>query len=487
MNRNSAIDPKWILIIGLALGAGYLMAMAELMGMVIWIKILVFLCLYLILHIKMVGSNRVFLVLSLSVGWLFLCQSPLYLHYYDFLSSGRWFAMGMVGAACLITGIRGRKKMGLRWIVSFPFLIAMYFILTMVWSINRGLTLGRSISIVLLGTTVVGMVWYAGDSAAKIQEAMKAVVFPVTLLFWILTPLYGFDTSLLEKGLLRTAGPMLNPNGIGILGAFLGPIAFYLWRSTPKRHIFWLGSFLTCIGLVILSGTRTALSAILLAFTFIAITRTRSLSINMLFIAVLTLFISAVLLITEIYGLPKIIQTYLRVESLAIAGGRFEAWSVGWDLLRQKPWTGYGFGTEDMLFEQFGVRFLKHGGAMVHNSYLGLSLQIGILGAGVFFSWMFLTAIKGIRSCLRTRNSLMSILVGTLVAGLTISLTESWLYSAGNSQSLPFWVLFGILARLLMEPKRRDLEAFIGMQPIRSDPPPVFQEYFTGENRGRNT
>jgi O-antigen ligase len=432
----------------------------------------------------MVGRNPVFLVLSVSVGWLFLCQSPLYLHYYGFLSSGRWFAIGMVGAACLITGIRGRRKMGLRWIVSFPFLIAMYFILTMLWSINRELTLGRSISIVLLGTTVVGMVWYTGNSAVKIHEAMKAVVFPVTLLFWILTPVYGFDTSLLEKGLLRTAGPMLNPNGIGILGALLGPVAYYLWRGTPKKHIFWLGSFLTCVALIILSGTRTALSAILVAFTFIAITQARSFSINMLFGAGLALLISVVLLLAEVYGLPKIIHTYLRVESLAIGGGRFEAWNVGWDLLRQKPWTGYGFGTEDMLFEQFGIRFLKHGGAMVHNSYLGLSLQIGILGAGVFFSWMFLTAIKGIRSCVRIRNPLISALVATLVAALIISLTESWLYSAGNSQSLPFWVLFGILARLLVDLKRTDSEAFMRMQRIRSEPAPVSQEYLDGANSG---
>ncbi len=472
MNRNSAIPSKWILIIGLALGAGYAMGMAELTHTVIWIKILVLLWLYLILHFKMVGRNPVFLLLSLSVGWLFLCQSPLYPHYYDFLSSGRWFAIGMVGAACLITGIRGRRKMGLRWIVSFPFLIAMYFMLTMLWSINRELTLGRSISIVLLSTTVVGTIWYTGDSAVKIHEAMKAVVFPITLLFWILTPVYGFDTSLLEKGLLRTAGPMLNPNGIGILGAFLGPVAFYLWRATQKRHIFWLGSFLTCIVLVMLSGTRTAISAILLAFTFIAITRMHSFSINMLFATTFTLFISVVLLIAEVYGLPKIIQTYLRVENLAIGGGRFEAWNVGWDLLRLKPLTGYGFGTEDMLFEQFGVRFLKHGGAMVHNSYLGLSLQIGILGAGVFFSWMFITAFKGIRLCLRIRNLLVSALVGTLVAGLTICLTESWLYSAGNSQSLPFWVLFGILVRLLIDRRFTGSGTFVRMSPLQGDPGP---------------
>ena len=109
---------------------------------------------------------------------------------------------------------------------------------------------------------------------------------------------------------------------------------------------------------------------------------------------------------------------------------------------------------------------------MVHNSYLGLSLQIGILGSGVFFSWMFLTAIKGIRSCLRIRDPLLSALVGTLVAGLMISLTESWLYSAGNSQSLPFWVSFGILARLLIDRRVTHPGTFVRMPPLQGDSGP---------------
>jgi O-antigen ligase len=109
---------------------------------------------------------------------------------------------------------------------------------------------------------------------------------------------------------------------------------------------------------------------------------------------------------------------------------------------------------------------------MVHNSYLGLSVQIGILGAVIFFSWMLLTAIKGIRSCLRTRNPLVSMLVGTLVAGLTISLTESWLYSAGNSQSLPFWVLFGILARLLVDRRFTGSGTFVRMPALQGDSGP---------------
>ena len=105
---------------------------------------------------------------------------------------------------------------------------------------------------------------------------------------------------------------------------------------------------------------------------------------------------------------------------------------------------------------------------MVHNSYLGLSLQIGILGATAFFAPLLLVAIKGIQLSMRVKDPMMTMFVGPLIAGLVISLTESWLYSAGNSQSLPFWILFGILVRLVLKTQRMPVEVFPRGQPAYS-------------------
>jgi O-antigen ligase len=227
--------------------------------------------------------------------------------------------------------------------------------------------------------------------------------------------------------------------------------------------------------MVIFSGTRSALSATLLVFTLILLQRMYSFSLGVLLMGVLSLITSIGLLSIEIYGIPDLVQSYLRIENLPTAAGRLEAWDVGLDLLRKRPWTGYGFGTEDILFEKFGIRFLQHGGAMVHNSYLGLSLQIGVLGTAIFFIPMFLVVTKGVQKWVKGKDVVVGILTATVIAGLVISFTESWLYSAGNSQSLPFWILFGILVRLLIRPKWAISEAFLRIPPRQNKLEPTYE------------
>jgi len=457
MNRVAQIGFGLVITIA-ALGAGYAVVVTDpaIVNMVLGSSLIA--GLYFVLHVRLVGRNFVFVPLSFSTAWLFLCNSPLFAQHYTIMATGRWVALGAMVAVSVLAGIHVRKQMRLRLIALFPFLMSAYFYLTRFWSVKPDLTVERSASVVLLAAAVVGVIWYAGSSISSLEQAIKAVLLPISLLFWILTAIYGFDLSYyIERGQLRTPGPMLNPNGIGVLGALLAPVAYYLWQTTRPRSTVWLGTLLTCVLMVLLSGTRGALAAILLAFTLIWLTRKRSFSMG--------IFVSGALasigfVAVDIYGLPEIVHSYLRTESLASGSGRAEAWAAAVELLRERPWTGYGFGTEDLLFDQFGIRFFEHSGAMVHNSYLGLSLQIGLLGAAIFFYPLILVALKGVRASMKSKEDFMlSSLVGTLIAGLVICFTESWIYSAGNSQSLPFWMLFGILVRLLIGPRLTAAEA----------------------------
>ena len=450
MNRVAQIGFGLVITIA-ALGAGYVLVVSDPANVDPLLGILLIASLYLVFHINLVGRNLVFAALSFSVAWLFLCQSPLYPQYFTVLYWGRWVVLGGLLCMCFIAGLHAGRRVRLRFIVLFPFLMGAYFYLTMLWSVKPDLTVERSGSVVLLAAAVIGVIWYAGSSISSLEQVIKAVLLPISLLFWILTAIYGFDLSYIERGQLRSPGPMLNPNGIGVLGAFLAPVAYYLWQTTRPRSTFWLGSLLTCVLMVLLSGTRGALAAILLAFTLMSLTRRRSFSMG--------IFVSGALasigfVAVDIYGLPQIVHSYLRTESLVTGSGRAEAWAAAVELLRERPWIGYGFGTEELLFDRFGIRFFEHSGAYVHNSYLGLSLQIGLLGAAIFFYPLIFVALKGVRASMKSKEDFMlSSLVGTLIAGLVICFTESWIYSAGNAQSLPFWTLFGILVRLLIGPR----------------------------------
>ena len=77
-------------------------------------------------------------------------------------------------------------------------------------------------------------------------------------------------------------------------------------------------------------------------------------------------------------------KTYIRVESILILGGRLEAWQAAVSLIMDKPLFGYGFGVEDKLFGLKKVMFHAHSGAYAHNSFLGMLLQLGLLGFIMF-------------------------------------------------------------------------------------------------------
>jgi O-antigen ligase len=84
----------------------------------------------------------------------------------------------------------------------------------------------------------------------------------------------------------------------------------------------------------------------------------------------------------------------------------------------------------------------------LHNSYLGLTLQVGIPAAVLFF--FPLVGVFGVKLW-TNRNAppsdLSHALHAVLLCGLITFAFESWPYSAGNAFSFPFWVCVMLLIR----------------------------------------
>lgn len=431
------------------------MSEGEVPGVIVLLSLVPFGFLYLGIFNRYVGRSVPLFVLSVAVGWLFLLQSRLYLQYAEILETGRWVTMGLVAAVGFLAAVGLGRSVTFRPVVVFPFLVMSFMFVTTLWSIDPPLTVQRAGSVALLGIAVVSALWYTGNSPPRLQQAVKAVLIPVTLLFWVLTLIYGFDTSYYVKhGLLRTPGPMLNPNGIAGISAVLAPAAYYVWRENKRGRILWMVTLLTFAGMVFLSGTRGALAALVLAFGFVALARARSASL-VSFIGFSFAFVGY--LIWEIANVQEVIENYLRIERLYTGSGRWEAWSVAVDLLRDRLWSGYGFGTEDLLFGLFGTVFLEFEGTYVHNSFLGLSLQIGVVAATVVFLWILSVALRGLLVGLRSKDRMIIGLEATLIAGIVLAMTESWFYSAGSAVAFPFWILFGVLMRRMGGAQTREV------------------------------
>jgi len=126
-----------------------------------------------------------------------------------------------------------------------------------------------------------------------------------------------------------------------------------------------------------------------------------------------------------------------------VSSGRVEKWKTMVSLIKKRPLLGYGFGTEDLLFRHFGLKF-ETPGLYAHNTFLGMAVQMGVLGFILFFSPLFYLLFRSSK----TKDNLVYALNGMIIGGLTVGFFESWIYSVGSAFAFPFWVGIVILLRL---------------------------------------
>ncbi len=138
------------------------------------------------------------------------------------------------------------------------------------------------------------------------------------------------------------------------------------------------------------------------------------------------------------------------LENYVTLSGRVDKWAYGARYFLEKPLLGFGFGTEDRLFAHHGEppNDYVYSGRYFHNSFLGMALQLGLVGAALFFlplGTMIITEHRhpNITQCGQAHDALL----GVVLAGLTSSVFSSWLYSMGNAGAYPFWMCVMLLIR----------------------------------------
>jgi exopolysaccharide production protein ExoQ len=114
---------------------------------------------------------------------------------------------------------------------------------------------------------------------------------------------------------------------------------------------------------------------------------------------------------------------------------RGAAWSKALSLWRDRPWSGYGFRTGDIVFANDPTGTFTRG--MAHNSYLQIILELGVVGA-VLAALLVTLLIGVVRRC--PVVGLGGGLIGTVVAGLCAGLTESALWGSGAAFCWAFWL-----------------------------------------------
>jgi exopolysaccharide production protein ExoQ len=329
-----------------------------------------------------------------------------------------------------------------RKIKSFD-ILAISFIIYALFSIFYSpfplLTLERSTTILILYISVFWIIWkyayYRGpERVIQIILNVMWIVFLLSYLMIFAGPYRPFSSG-------RFTGIFINPNSMGVVSALILPLSLWHFLETKKFNSLFL--FLMILLALLLSGARGSLNATAFALGYFLYARSRINKPLVFFFSMSLIFI--LVWAIETFG-KQFFQDYIRVESIPILGGRLEIWPVVLDLIKDKPMFGYGFGVEDKIMAVRKVLPLHQGG-YIHNSYLGILLQSGLFGFVIFFIPLFTLLFKELFSRQDSEGAprLKYALRASLIAGLICSIYESWIYSVGNGQAFPFWIIVMLL------------------------------------------
>ena len=120
--------------------------------------------------------------------------------------------------------------------------------------------------------------------------------------------------------------------------------------------------------------------------------------------------------------------------------GRALAWEEAFEEGSERAVAGWGFGTENGVFIERVAQFQS---VRAENSYLGLYLELGAFGV---VAWLLaglatvLAVVRARRLDARARLTVAG-LAAAVAAGFGLGVGQSYVYSAGNLATLPFWLV----------------------------------------------
>ncbi|XOF32992.1 MAG: O-antigen ligase family protein [Candidatus Electrothrix sp. YB6] len=278
---------------------------------------------------------------------------------------------------------------------------------------------------------------YQAAFLSAMNSAAALVTFSNLLLYALGINLgRGADAGLA----MRFSGWLDNPNTLGVilLGAFPFVLISALRSKGALDSIEWILLF-SMLVLTLLTGSRSAalgMSVIAVLFVWHVSGSARS----ALFFTALTIGILTVLQ-DNAGDLLSYFPQFAR-EGKDILSGRSEAWKLGWKLFTERPFQGYGIGSEQVIIAKLMPPDAVHQGINFHNSYLSLLVMGGLPGAVPFFLLLGAAMKNALRILTGEtyKTGIFDLLMSTLFCGLFFhAFFESWIFAPGSVYGVIFW------------------------------------------------
>jgi len=307
----------------------------------------------------------------------------------------------------------------------------------------------------------------------QIRKMMVSLIFVSGLIsIYSIGQYFGIDLLNLKViGSGYISGPFENRNVLASFLVFAMPVSIgFLFEMTNKKLKIATG-LVVILSLIALIFTRTrgAWLGFIGAMVFFASAKLtsvegikgihKSLFTKKSLIIMFLLVISLGLLIRYDYNKPgSFTKKFLSIADLKdpATRHRFVMWHTAIDIIKEHPLLGTGIGTFKKIYPKYQSKYLrtkKYGmfeglSRFVHNDYLEVTADTGILGLGAFL-WLIVTLCwTGFKRLKRLNQSkyspnLLIIVLSSLIAVLIHSFFHYSFYLPATS--MLFWLWLGLL------------------------------------------
>ena len=308
--------------------------------------------------------------------------------------------------------------------------------LSYLWSIEPDVTLRRSVA--LLMTTLFGLVLAARYDWNELVGRL-ALVFLFTalisLVLAVLVPRLGVMQEI-HHGAWR--GAWLEKNSFGVRMAMGLALMMSAFAMQPKRWWLWVPAGILCFGLVVMTTSKAALLAAMVALVGFLIIRVFRrfpiLRIPVMYSVVVGLGVIGFLLTF----MPDMMFDLIGKERTLT--GRTDIWQALVLAIKEKQLLGYGYGAfwHDTNGPSYWVRFsLEWGVPTAHNGWIETWLSVGVVAVILFAIIYVITVLLALDRLYRGGVENYWVILSTVLF-LMISLSESTILQQNDLS----WVVF---------------------------------------------
>lgn len=302
-----------------------------------------------------------------------------------------------------------------------------------------------------LATTVryasfVGLYFVATQGVDDARAGRRGVGTLSTQIAWVLSGTGAIAAVIAVWRFLSGESPLAqpvagDPNDLAFILATTLPLTLWLVGRTGWPRLVAAVLFVPMAASVVLSLSRSALLALAVAVVWHAATERRhipALLVGGAVIAGVAVFVVGAAEDQLREGLNQ--KQFVAAENVS---SRLDAWRAASELAADRPLTGVGPGNFGLhYFEQTGRPPGTFGLRVVHDAYLDVAAELGIVGLGLFLAYLGITFARAGAAIGSRPHGLAAAVRAAMVVAIVAAITLSEQYYP------PFWVL-GAMATML--------------------------------------